>query len=210
MSTLNLKKLALTTSAVGALTLLASPQAAKAFTLSTDFDPPEVALGSTDITLGTGSRSVTFSGGTTVSLGQPQFYQTPPAAYLINGAGAGGAGAVGTIDFSTPVESVSFFAVNGGNGQATIDVFDTLSNLLTSTTITAADISDPAAEFNFAFNNIGSIKITNPGPASPPNPPYQTFVDSFSATAVPEPTAIAGLGFAVASIASLRRKHKKA
>jgi len=206
-----LRSLFFVTSTAGVLTLSALSQVAKAESVSTDFDPPEILNGTEIVELVADSFTVTFSGGAADSLGVLALYNLPNASYLITGAGAGGAGSVGLIDFSEPVDFVSLTAANGGNGQATINVLDIFDNLLTSTTVTASAIADPAAEFEFLFDGISSIEIINPGPAVPPNPPYITAIGNFTAEAsVPEPSVLAGLGFLVASSGLLRRKQKEA
>ena len=205
----SLRNLFFAASVASALTLSAFSQAAKADSVSTDFDPPEILNGTEVVELFADSFTATISGGEANTLGRPELYNIPNSSFLITGAGAGGAGSVGLIDFSAPVEFVSLTAANGGNGQATINVLDDFDNLLTSATVTTTEISDPGSQFEFLFDRISSIEIINPGPASPPNPPYLTAIGSFSAeAAVPEPTLMAGLGLVGASMFLLRRRQK--
>ncbi|MEM1107366.1 MAG: hypothetical protein AAGH99_01605 [Planctomycetota bacterium] len=194
------------------LALVAEQAWAGSTVAATNFD--DLAPGTATFTVGGPDFSATFSGGEVGNLASPPLYDTPPLVYLLSGAGAGGAGTVGLIEFSSPAASVSFNALNAANGQATIAVFGVDDALLTSVPVTADVAADLEADFAFTSEAlgaaIGSITITNPGPATPPNPPYITVIDSFSATAVPTPSAAAAGMLLIAGLAARRRSGQAA
>lgn len=190
---------------IAAMALAATVGAAQAGIISTDFNDPDPPLGSTEFTVGSGLKQATFTGGQTVFRGNPDFYASPPHAWLIAGAGAGGAGAVGVIDFLIDATMVSFFAINAGNGQATVQFLDAAGAILNTQTVTASIMSDPAAFISFSGGGIRQVRIVNPGPASPPAPPYETFIDNFTAE-IPAPGTLALMGLGLVGVGLVRRR----
>ena len=158
-----------------------------------------------------GATTATFSGGEAKSVGNFALYKTGFFSYMMEGAGT-----VGTIDFDGPgASTVDFWAVNGGNGQATIDVFALDdSSLLTSTDVVAGNMNEATAEFNFfGLGPIGRVDITNAPPAGMPL--YRTAVDDFdftpaTAAAIPEPSSLwlALLGIGGARLWSRRSRGR--
>ena len=179
----------------------------------TEFLSPSGSNTPTDFTLQSGSKTARFTGGEALTLGLPDFYNSPPAAWRIDGAGAGGFGpGVGLIEFGRLAVSAQLFALNTGNGQATINSLDTLGAVLESFTVVNTDLvgddfSGPGFQLiQFTTPGIASIQIVNSGPADPPNPPYTTFIDSFSAE-IPAPGTLFLLGAGLIGVGFARRRH---
>ncbi|MEM6689443.1 MAG: PEP-CTERM sorting domain-containing protein [Planctomycetota bacterium] len=203
------------------LTALLSSLAAHSMagTIQTSFSTADgFTTGSTaPVSLSDGQFAVTFEGGQQQQFFDGPSYNSGPDAYLfINGNfnGAVGTNDTGLIDFSVGVTNVSFFAANRANGAGvTLNVFgidDT--TLLGSSVVTQTDIralANPTiTEFlasDFGGNAIGSIQIDLPGPAA--NPPYALAIDSFSATAVPEPSTLAFLSLVGIGVVQRRRRR---
>ena len=113
---------------------------------------------------------------------------------------------MGEISFDNlPASFVSFFAVNGANGQAVVQFFDPSAVLLDTVTVTATAMTEPAALIQFSAEAISLVRIINPGPADPPNPPYLTAIDNFTAV-VPEPGSLALFALGLAALIALRRR----
>ena len=191
---------------IAAMVVAVTVGSAQAGIIFTDFNDPNPPLGSTEFTVGSGLKQATFTGGETVFRGDPDLYASPPNAWLIAGAGAGGAGAVGVIDFLIDATMVSFFAINAANGQATVQFLDASGAILNTQTVTASVMSDPAAQISFSGGGIRQVRIINPGPASPPAPPYETFIDNFTAE-IPTPGTVALMGLGLIGIGLVRRRR---
>ena len=162
---------------------------------------------------------VTFSGGQQQQMFLGTAYNNGPAAYLFINGGGGFNGASSTGDTGSisllglGATEVSFHAANLANGPATTFTAIGVSGsvLATLTTQVSALNGDDASEiltFNaLGSDNIASIQVNLPGPASPVNPPYAAAIDTFSATlAVPEPSSAILAGLAL-SFSFLRRRR---
>lgn len=223
--------------AAAALALLAGPALASPVTVSTQFNTSEgfVTGDFGDQTISNGPLSVTFSGGQQQQSFNLAAYNVNPAAYLwINGtlvdsvgpnagtnsvSGDGIDDDLGLIDFNIGVSEVSFFAANIANGAAAALTFFGVDDVSVLGTILISQESNQLSDGAtptvitssvFAGQEIGSIGVNLPGPASPPNPPYALAIDSFSATAaVPEPTTLATLALGSVGMAGLRYRRRK-
>ncbi len=178
-----------------------------------------------DVVVSDGTLEVTFSGGQQQQAFDGPSYEQGPSAYLLVNTGPGAAvftgasgntitgGAnngdqTGSISFNTGVTEVSFFATNRANGPAaTLDIFDIGGDLLLEDFVID---SGAIADQQFSFNSvdlgglIGEITFDLPGPNA--NAPYVLAIDTFSATAVPTPSAI-GAGLAGLALLSGRRRR---
>ena len=161
--------------------------------------------------------------GAIFSLGQQQqgfdggSYVNGPAGYLfINGTfnGVSGDGVDdddGLIDFiGAGASEVTFFAANRAQGGFVgVDVFgvdDT--TLLTSFQVTQTVLNASATQTVLSASAlggaIGRIEFDLPGPVA--NPPYVLAIDTFTATAVPEPGAAALFVLGMITMTSRRRR----
>jgi len=194
-------------------------------TVATSFDNGTFTTGSTaatSVTSSDGVLSASFSGGfQEQALHGPAYNAGPDAYFFLNGTFTGSFNRpvtlnndLGSVDFNTGVDTVSFFASRFGNGTPSFRVLgvdDT--TVLATNAITATSNQTGAAAFTFDSTTlggqIGSIEFDNAGPAS--NPPYVIAIDSFSATtnaAVPEPSAAASLMLAFGGLLLRRRRNK--
>jgi glucose/arabinose dehydrogenase len=163
--------------------LIAGATAHAQTTLATSFESSDFPIGSTTFTLGTPPLAADFLGGETVQFVGGVFYKTGVAGWEIEGPTA-----MGTITFDQPATAVQLFAVNGGDGQAAIEIRDTQGATLANATVTASNMAAPEAEFNFTFPDIGAVTVTNP---SVVEGTARTFVDDFSGTlTTPDPIAL--------------------
>ena len=182
----------------------------------TSFDRATFATGGGTVTLGSAPFSATFAGfQQEQSFDGPAYSAGPDALFAINGSFVGSFGRtladtsdVATITFSSPASTVSFNAADRANGTPRILVFDDALNELANIQITATSNRDAESLLTFNAADLGapisSIQIDNAGPAG--NPPYVTAIDSFSATAIPEPsTAILGI-LGLGALAVRRRR----
>lgn len=198
---------------------------AQAATITTQFDTSDgfVTGDFGDVTLTSGSLSVTFSGGQQQQGFDLPSYNVNPAAYMfINGPFTGSFGGTvsgdgtdddsGMIDFNIGVVEVSFFAANRGFGAGTtLNIFgvdDTTMLGSISITQTSNQASDGAMLTTITGSDfgglIGKIGIDLPGPAG--NPPYVLAIDSFSAR-VPEPGTAALLAAGLLGFGVARRRR---
>ena len=178
-----------------------------------------------DVIVSDGFLDVTFSGGQQQQAFDGPSYEQGPSAYLLVNTGPGAAVFTGTsgntitgganngdqtgsIAFNTGVTDVSFFAANRANGAAaTLDIFGIGGELLLEDfVIGSGDIDDQQFAFNSADLGglIGEITFDLPGPNA--NAPYVLAIDTFSATAVPTPSAI-GAGLAGLGLLGARRRR---
>ena len=204
--------------------LLVVSTASAQSTITTSFDNANFTTGSTaPVTLSNGGLSAVFDGGfQEQSFHGPAYNAGPDAYFFLNGTFTGNFGRsaslnndVGSVDFNTGVDSLSFFASRFGNGTPSFRVLgvdDT--TVLATSSITAGSNQNGAGATAFSFDSttlgaqIGSIEFDNAGPNA--NPPYVIAIDSFSATtnaAVPEPSAAASLMLALGGFV-LRRRRK--
>ena len=188
--------------------------------LSTSFDRATFATGSTaSVSISDGPLSALFDGGfQEQSFHGPAYNAGPDAYFFLNGTFTGGFGRaatgttdVGSVDFNTGVDSLSFFAQRLGNGTPSFRVLGVDdATVLASGSITANSNSSAASSFTFDSSalggQIGSIEFDNAGPAG--NPPYGIDIDSFSAStnAVPEPGSAAAIMLTLGGFAFRRRK----
>ena len=207
------------------LSLFLVVSTANAQSISTSFDNATFATGSTaPTTLTNGSLSAIFGGGfQEQQFHGPAYNAGPDAYFFVNGGPGGFTGSfgrtafgstdVGSIDFNTGVDSLSFFASRFGNGTPSFRVLgvdDT--TVLASSSITAGSNQNGAGATPFTFDSlslggqIGSIEFDNAGPAG--NPPYLIAIDSFSASinAVPEPSSAMSIVLAVGGLVLRRRR----
>ena len=207
------------TQRISALTFLCLMIALPAWgqTITTSFSTSDgfVTGDNSDVTLMNSGFEITFSGGQQQQAFDGSSYNAGPDGYLFfNGTFGGVTGNtdVGTIDFNRGVNDVSFFLANRANGAGVtvraLGVDDTTilgSEFVTQTSIQNA--TNPSlTQFtsqDFGGALIGSLEIDLPGPAN--NPPYVAAIDTFSATAIPEPSSILVMG-AIGTLAILRRR----
>ena len=199
------------------LVCLAGPVAGQ--TISTSFSQADgFTTGSTtDVVLGDATFSATFSGGQQEqSFDGPSYNSGPEAYFFINGNFTGSFGRsvadstdMGTVDFSVGVTELSFYAADRANGTPSFRILGLDDQVLDTALITGTSnrASDGAIPFSFSSSDlgalIGGIEFDNAGPAG--RPPYVIAIDSFSATAVPEPTTMAIGLLATLGAISVRR-----
>lgn len=193
----------------GADTISTSFSVADGFT-SRSFDP---------VTLTEGNFSATFDGGfREASFDGPAYNTGPDAYFFLNGSNFTGSfntrpisssTDVGTVDFNIGVTELSFFAVDRANGTPSLRILGVDGSVLASELITETNNRNAAAQFSFSSSDlgalIGGIEFDNAGPAG--NPPYVIAIDTFSATAVPEPTSFALMALFGATTLGVRRRR---
>lgn len=124
---------------------------------------------------------------------------------------------VASVTFNQAVSNVSFaFQILGNGPSSAVQLLDINGVIIDSIPLIETDTDrDSIATFTqisidttgFKGGEVFGIQFNNAGPASPvPNPPYGIAVDSFSATAVPEPSAALLAGLAL-GIPFLRRRR---
>ena len=197
-----------------AVLLIASVSNAQS-TISTTFDNATFATGSTsNVTLTDGPLSAVFQGGfQEQSFHGPAYSDSNDAYFFINGTYTGSFGRpatgstdVGIVDFNIGVDTLSFFASDLENGTPSFRVLG-----VDDTTVLASVSFSNSSATQFSFDSatlgaqIGSVEFDNAGPASAP--PYGIAIDSFSASAIPEPSSATAILFAVAGFALRRRKN---
>ncbi len=202
---------------------LVSGSIARAGLIVTTFSNAEgFATGSSaPVTLTSGGLSAVFSGGIQQrSFDGPAYNAGPDAYMIVNGTFTGSFGGmmtgntdVGSVVFNVGVDELSFFAADRANGTPSLRVLGTDGiTVLATASITGSSnrVADGATAFSFSSAalgaKIGSIEFDNAGPAG--NPPYVIALDSFSASAVPEPSSLC-LGTCMLGFAAFRRRRMK-
>ena len=170
-----------------------------------------------------GDFTATFIGGVQEqSFDGPAYNAGPDAYFFVNGTYTGTFGVrpltgntdVGSVQFNTGVQTLSFSAADRANGTPSLRVLGTDGSVLATETIASTSNRSATALFSFDADDlgglIGGVEFDNAGPAA--NPPYVIALDSFSATAapvaVPEPSSLAALAMAATAVAARRRRRR--
>jgi len=200
---------------------------AKAGTITQDFESVGASLGEGG-NLTTQLTGLTFTGAYIAEKGWNIYAYWAGTGYGTDGAYSGSysitdvivdGGTFGSpsspvsVSFSTPVNDLSFYAMDiDGTGTyaetLTASVYDNSSNLLQTITITS-NLNDPdtgdgiATPVAFTVNNISSLTVTISNQAGS----AAWALDDLSYTPVPIPAAVWLLGSGLIGLVAVRRKH---
>ena len=158
--------------------LLTASQASAQVNLFTSFEPADIPLNSTDFTLGTPPDSAHFTGGITLTVGNPFAYRNGIASWAILTPNGG----TGTIDFDNPASVVSMWAINLGGGTGRVDVFDNADVQVGSIPIVGTNMMNANAFISFTPGDFGALEIGKVEVVNVSGAANIVWIDDFSAT----------------------------
>ena len=135
----------------------------------------------------------------------PAPYRTLTNAFLTVGPSFAAIGAPLRITFSTPVTGISFlFALDDPANASAITLATNAGGAATSRGALTSGYRYPEGSLSFSGAAFTAVTLTSTAPD------FQIDGLSVSATAVPEPAGLAAVGAALAGLAGLRRRRRRA
>ena len=185
--------------------LLTASHASAQVNLFTSFEPIDFPLGTSNFTLGTPPDSAAFTGGTTLTVGNPFAYRSGIASWAVLAAGS-----TGVIAFDNPASAVSMWAINLGGGTGAVNVFDNANVFVGSIPIIGTNMMNANAFISFVPADFGILEIGRVDVVNVSGVANIVWIDDFGATVntpIPEPaTAIVLAGGLVLAAARRRRR----